>query len=89
MSAGRGFFGDPGFEPSAIYLQALCSRERALLRVDNAITAGRERAARRIANLAASTKGRNPDLESRIPDLVEWAKTPLSREQVDAIIGRN
>ena len=27
-SAGRGVYGAPGFGPSAIYVQALCSRER-------------------------------------------------------------
>ena len=89
ISSGRGVFGQPGFEASVLYLQALCSRERIPLRVDNAITAGRDRAARRVRRLSDATKARYPDLESRPPDLVDWAKTPLSREQVDALIGPN
>ena len=40
-SPGRGVYGDEGFAPSALYLQALCSREGVLLRVENAIPAGR------------------------------------------------
>ena len=67
----------------------LCVREHVLLRVDKAITAGRDRAARREGKLDAATKVRNPDLESRPPDLLERDKTPLPREQVDALIGRN
>ena len=42
MSAGRGVFGEHGFGPSALYLHALCSRERVLHRADNAIAASRE-----------------------------------------------
>ena len=87
MSADRGVFGDPGFAPSALYIQAICSIERLLLRFDNAITAGRDRSARRVWNLSSATKGRTPDLESRLPGLVGRGKTPLSREQVDAIVG--
>ena len=67
VPAGRGVFGEAGCGPSAIYNQTLCSRGRFLIRVDNAITAGRDRAARRVGKLAAATKGRNHDLESRPP----------------------
>ena len=76
-SAGRGVYGAEGFAPSALYLQAIFSRGRVLLRVDNAITAGRDRAVRRIAKLAAATKARWPDLIGRFPALVERAMTPL------------
>ena len=75
-SVGRGVIGEHGFEPSAPCRRALCGRERALIRVDNAITAGRDRAARRVGKIAAAAKGSNRDLESRPPDLVDWAKTP-------------
>ena len=47
QSAGRGSYGEPGYEPSALYLQPLCSRGRIQIRVDNQVTAGREHGARR------------------------------------------
>ena len=84
-TAGRGVYGDHGFAPSALYLQAIFSRERVLLRVDNAITAGRDRAVRRIAKLAAATKVRRPGLTARFPELVERAQTPLPPELVDSL----
>ena len=87
-TAGRGVYGDEGFAPSALYLEALCSRERILIRVDNAITAGRDRAARRLEKLAAETKARRPDLIARFPDLVEWAQTPLPQEVLSALLSR-
>ena len=59
-SAGRGVYGEHGFAPSALYLQALCSLEPVLLRVYNAITAGRDRAVRRVGELAAATQARRP-----------------------------
>ena len=88
-SAGRGVYGSPGFEPSAIYVQALCSRERILLRVDNEITAGRDRATMRMAKIAKDTKARNPGLISRFDELVQWAATPLAPDVVDSLFSRN
>ena len=86
-SAGRGAYGEPGFEPSALYLQPLCSRERILIQVDNQITAGRERGALRIEKLAADTRARYPNLLQEYGDLVEWAKTPIGADELRALFG--
>ena len=88
-SAGSGVYGSPGFEPSAIYVQALCSRERILLRVDNEITAGRDRATKRLAKIAEDTKARNPGLASRFDELVQWAATPLAPDLVESLFSRD
>ena len=40
-SAGRGSYGEPGCEPSALYLHPRCSSERILIRVARHITDGR------------------------------------------------
>ena len=87
-SAGRGAYGDPGYEPSALYLQPMCSRERILIRADNQITAGRAKGARRIEKLASDTKSRNPNLLQEYGDLVEWAKTPINPESSAALFGQ-
>ena len=87
-SAGRGVYGEPGFEPPAIYLKAVCRCDRVLPRGENDITAGRDRAVRRVAKQAAGAKPRRPDLVERLPELVEWAIMPLPREQVGALIRR-
>ena len=86
-SAGFGAYGEPGFEPSALYLQPLCSRERILIQVDNQITAGRERGALRIEKLAADTRARYPNLLQEYGDLVEWAKTPIGADELRALFG--
>ena len=74
QSAGRGAFGEPGCDPSALYLQSLCSRERIIIRVDNQVTAGRDRAVRRLGNLAADMRARRPNLLREYGDIAEWAK---------------
>ena len=88
-SAGRGVYGSPGFEPSAIYVQALCSRYRLLLCVDNEIKAGRDRATKRTAKIADDTKAWNPDLLSRPHELIQWAQTPLAPEAAASLFSRD
>ena len=85
-SAGQGEYGEDGFKPSAMYLQPLCSRERILLRVENAQTEGRESMARRISDMAAETRDRYPDAASRFPELVEWARKPLLASAVSELL---
>ena len=87
-SAWRGAYGELGYGPPALYLQPLFSRERILIRVDNQITAGRERGDRRIEELAADTKARNPHLLQEYGDLVEWAETPIDPEELAALFGQ-
>ena len=67
----------PAFDPSAFYVQAICSRGRILLRMDNVIAAGRDIATRRLAQLAGDTKSRYPGRHSRIPDITQRPRTPL------------
>lgn len=77
--AGRGAFGEPWYVPSALYLQPICSRERILIRVDNPITAGRDRAVRRPGKLSADTTARRHNLLQEYGDLVERAKKDIHR----------
>ena len=72
-SAGRCAFGEPGSGPPVPYLPPLCIRERILIRVDNQITAGRDRAVRRPEKLASDTKARRPNMLQEYGDLAEWA----------------
>ena len=61
-------------------MQPLCSRDRILIRVDNQITAGRAKGARRIEKLAAATRSKYQHILQEYGDLVEWAKTPINPE---------
>ena len=79
----------PWVWPSAIYVQALCRRDRLLLRVDNEITAGRVRATKRTAKISEGTKTRRPDMLSRFTELIQWAQTPLAPEAAESLFSRD
>ena len=86
-SAGRGSYGETGFESSALYLQPLCSRERILIRVDNQITDGWGRGARRIEERAAATRARRPNILQEYGDLSEWVEISIHPEELTALFG--
>ena len=86
-SAGRGSYGEPGYEASALYLQPICSSERILIRVDNQMTDGRGRGARRIEDLAAATRARRPNLLQEYGDIAEWAEISILPEELAALFG--
>ena len=85
---GAALTGGHGYEPLALYLQPICSRERILIRADNQITAGRERGALRIEKLAADTRPKCPDLLEDYGDIAEWAKSPIAPKNWPRSLGR-
>ena len=73
-SAGQGERGEYGFKPPALCPQPICSRDRSLLRVENAQTTGIEWIPRRIEGLASGARNRYLGAVSRIPEIVACSK---------------
>ena len=85
MSAGRGSYGEPRFQPSALYPHSLCVRERILIRVYNQITD--RHGALRVVEIAAATRAGRPNLLQEYGDLTEWAEISIYPEELVAIFG--
>ena len=75
--AGRGVYGEPDYEPSALCIRPLCARDRIILRLGNEITAGRERAVRLLEKTAGDTKARYANILQDYGDFSERPKTAI------------